>query len=287
MLGDPTYAAAQAGRGWLCGHASSTSHHPAGSPVLLHVCFLPPSPPFDPQVLYQDGEEEFLLLRNERVIWRMPASEVGGGEGDDDGLLDTDGLAGAGAGGVGGGGLSSLDSDLDSADIMEVEETDEPTDDDTPPPAGGTTGKKKGGVVKRTRRRLRTRKSRVRGGGAGHTQEQGEAAAGVGLRTRKSRVRRAGGESQAGGVMGASFRWAGNVRGYACWWEPKGCVECLLSVRSHLPTGLASAARSCRLTVHAACLPARPCGSLPCPVRLLCRCRAWVLRVTTAVSLAA
>jgi hypothetical protein len=121
--------------------------------------FTTPSLHPNPQVLYQDGEEEFLLLRSERVIWRMPASELEGDEDDD--------LATA-AGGAAGGGLSSLDSDLDSADIMEVEETDEPTDDDTPP-AGAGPGRKKGssGVAKRTKRRLRTRKSRVRQAGWG------------------------------------------------------------------------------------------------------------------------
>lgn len=38
-------------------------------------------------MLYHDGEEEFLTLRAERVIWRMPPSEVSE-DGDDDMLLE-------------------------------------------------------------------------------------------------------------------------------------------------------------------------------------------------------
>jgi hypothetical protein len=89
------------------------------------------------QVLYHDGEEEFLQLRNERVIWRMGPSEASE-DGEDDIMIDE----------------VNLDSD-DSIDIMEAEETDDATDDDTPG------SKKKGGRVKRIRRKLRTRKSRV------------------------------------------------------------------------------------------------------------------------------
>jgi hypothetical protein len=88
-------------------------------------------------VLYHDGEEEFLQLRNERVIWRMGPSEASE-DGEDDLMMDD----------------VNLDSD-DSIDIMEVEETDDATDDDTPG------SKKKGAGVKRIRRKLRTRKSRV------------------------------------------------------------------------------------------------------------------------------
>lgn len=88
------------------------------------------------QVLYHDGEEEFLQLRNERVIWRMGPSEASE-DGEDDIMMDD----------------VNLDSD-DSIAIMEAEETDDATDDDTP-------GSKKKGGMKRIRRKLRTRKSRV------------------------------------------------------------------------------------------------------------------------------
>lgn len=36
------------------------------------------------QVLYNDGEEEWLHLRNERVIWRLPPSEDSSDEGSEE-----------------------------------------------------------------------------------------------------------------------------------------------------------------------------------------------------------
>lgn len=88
------------------------------------------------QILYDDGETEALVLRHERVIWRMPPNEISD-DGEDDVIYDD----------------VNLDSD-DSIDIMEAEETDDMvTDDDTP-------GSRKKGA-KRIRRKLRTRKSRV------------------------------------------------------------------------------------------------------------------------------
>ena len=102
------------------------------------------SPPLPYQVLYHDGEEEWLVVRAERVVWRMPPSEAEE-DGEEEGLLlDEAGL---------------LDSD-DSLDVMEAEETDDLTDDDTPPAAAAAARKK--AAPKRIRRKLRTRKSRVR-----------------------------------------------------------------------------------------------------------------------------
>jgi hypothetical protein len=54
-------------------------------------------------VQYVDGEQEWLALRNERVIWRLPpkedsSSDDDGSSGDDEMLLhDSDGEAGLGS----------------------------------------------------------------------------------------------------------------------------------------------------------------------------------------------
>jgi hypothetical protein len=85
--------------GWRCATSASSGGNETMLLLLLLLlllfCYF-----MCPQVQYVDGEQEWLALRNEVVIWRLPpkddsSDEGSSGDEDEDMLLQSDGEAGS------------------------------------------------------------------------------------------------------------------------------------------------------------------------------------------------